>query len=61
MNIICKYPPPHGKRCHIYRASWLPMPKIGEKVDLVYLGVNVGTGTVLRISERERDVVVEVK
>lgn len=60
MTITCKFKPSKGTKVHIYRASWLPMPKIGDQVNLVYQGVPAGAGKVLRISERERDVLVEV-
>ncbi|MEN6572057.1 MAG: hypothetical protein ABFD24_09470 [Anaerolineaceae bacterium] len=60
MTITCKFKPTSGTRVHIYRASWLVMPKIGDQVHLVCQGLPAGVGRVLRISERERDVLIEV-
>ena len=60
MIVICPKIPEKGERTDVYRGSWLPLPAIGEQVDLLFRDEQIGSGRVVEINQKTRLVTIEV-
>ena len=60
MIVICPKIPEKGERTDVYRGSWLPLPMIGEQVELYFRDESIGFGEVVKVNPATRIVTVEV-